>query len=136
MASGFAQGFFLIWVYIRLFLWDNGGVKNKTKTPSAKTQFEESVEEKSMFFSDPTMDLKISLALLVVSFVVALIIWAISKKKFLAIVIFSVLGNLSFLVNIGSFMFDSYNLKWLQMFSLLIWPIINIYLIIKYFSKK
>lgn len=87
-------------------------------------------------FTNPALDLKISLMLLAVSFIVALIIWAITKKRFLALVIFSILGNLSFLVNIGSFMFDSYNLKWLQVFSLLIWPLINIYLLIKYLSKK
>ncbi|MFA5961778.1 MAG: hypothetical protein WC848_03805 [Parcubacteria group bacterium] len=87
-------------------------------------------------FSDPTFDLKLSLGLLGLSVLVALIILATTKKKFLALVVFSVLGNLSFLLNIGSMMFDFYDVKWLGYFALLIWPIINIYLIIKYFSQK
>jgi hypothetical protein len=89
-----------------------------------------------MFFSDPTLDLKINLALLAISFIIALVVWAISKKKFLAIVVFSVLGNLSFLVSIGSRFFIFYHIEWLKYLSLFIWPIINIYLIIKYFSKN
>ncbi|HAI74048.1 MAG TPA: hypothetical protein DCS28_03310 [Candidatus Moranbacteria bacterium] len=87
-------------------------------------------------FSDPSFDLSVSLTFLGLSFLIALVIWAITKKRFLSLIIFSVLGNLSFLVNIGSFMFDSYSLKWFQYFSLFIWPILNIYLIISYFSKK
>ena len=91
--------------------------------------------EKSMF-ADPLFDLNLSLFFLGLSVVVALIILAITRKKLLALVVFSVLGNLSFLINIGSFMFDSYNIKWLQIFSLLIWPLLNMYLIIKYFKNK
>ena len=89
-----------------------------------------------MFFSDPGLDLKVSLVLLGLSFFVALIILVATRKKYLSFVIFSVLGNLSFLINIQSFMFDSYDIKWLQIFSLFIWPIINIYLIINYFRNK
>jgi len=114
-------------------LWDNKDVKIKTKTLS---QIFGEVRRKIMFFSDPALDLQISLVLLAVSFVVALIVLAISKKKFLSLIIFSVLGNVSFLINIGSRMFDVYSIKWLGYFALIFWPIINIYLIIKYFSKK
>ena len=89
-----------------------------------------------MFFSDPAFDLKLSLNFLGMSFIIAIIILAITRKKFLSLVIFSVLGNLSFLVNIGSRMFVSYDIKWLGYFSLFIWPILNIYLIIKYFQNK
>jgi hypothetical protein len=89
-----------------------------------------------MFFSDPKLDLQISLGLLIISAIISLLIFIFTKKKFLALIIFSVLGNLSFLINIGSFMFDSYHIKWLQFFSLLIWPVINIFLIIKYHSHK
>jgi hypothetical protein len=89
-----------------------------------------------MFFSDPAFDLKLSLNLLGLSFIIALIVWAVTKKKFLSLVIFSVLGNLSFLVNIGSRMFISYDLKWVGYFSLFIWPVINIYLVIKYWQKR
>ncbi len=87
-------------------------------------------------FSNPAFDLSVSLILLGLSVIVALIILVITRKKFLSLVIFSVLGNLSFLINAGSFMFDSYNIKWLQYFSLSLWPLLNIYLIIKYFQTK
>ena len=91
-----------------------------------------------MFFSDPAFDLKLSLNLLGLSAVIAIIIWAITRKKFLALVIFSVLGNLSFLINVftSSEMFRVYGIAWLKYFSLLIWPIINIYLIINFIKNK
>jgi uncharacterized sodium:solute symporter family permease YidK len=73
---------------------------------------------------------------LVVSFIVGLITWAISRKWFLALIVFSILGNLSFLVNIGSRMFVSYGIKWFGYFSLFIWPLITIFLIIKYRKQK
>jgi hypothetical protein len=89
-----------------------------------------------MFFSNPALDLKISMGFLSLAFIVGFIIFFLTGKKFLSVLIFSVLGNLGFLVNIGSRMFISYDLKWLQFFSLLIWPIINAYLIFKYLTIK
>jgi hypothetical protein len=87
-------------------------------------------------FSNPILDLEISLFLLVASFVVGLVVLAISKKKLLALVVFSILGNLSFLVNVGSRMFRFYHIIWLQYAVIFIWPIINIYLIIRYIKNK
>ncbi len=89
-----------------------------------------------MFFSDPQLDLKISLYLFAFSILVGLIVFGKTKKRLLSLIVFSILGNLSFLINIQSFMFDSYDIKWLQIFSLLIWPIINIILLIKYFQTR
>jgi len=89
-----------------------------------------------LFFGDPSVDLRISIFLLVVSFIIALIVLVAAKRKILAIVVFSVLGNLSFLLNIGSEMFVSYNIKWLGYFSLLIWPILNIFLIVYYAKTR
>ncbi len=87
-------------------------------------------------FSYPDIDLKISIALLVVSFIIGLITWGFSKKWLLGLVVFSILGNLSFLVNIESRMFYIYHLKWLKFFALFIWPFINIVLIIIYRKQK
>lgn len=87
-------------------------------------------------FSYPDIDLKISVALLIVSFISGLITWGISKKWFLAIIIFSILGNLSFLGNIGSLMFDFYQINWLKYLSVFIWPFINVALIIIYRKQK
>lgn len=89
-----------------------------------------------MLFSNPQLDLRISLFLFGISILVALIVLGKTRKKELSLIIFSILGNLSFLINIGSRMFDFYEIKWFGLFSILIWPIINIYLIIKFFSKK
>jgi len=89
-----------------------------------------------MFFSDPQLDLKISLYLFAFSVLVGLIVFGKTKKRFLSLVVFSILGNFSFLINMWSRMFITYDLKWLQIFSLLIWPILNIVMLIKYFSSK
>lgn len=87
-------------------------------------------------FSNPAMDMQITIFLLAISAIVSVIVYAMSKNKRRALMVFSVLANMSFLVNIGSFMFLSYGLVWLQYFSLLLWPIINIFLIIRYFKKN
>ena len=88
------------------------------------------------FFSNPAMDMQITIALLIISAVVSIIVYGVSKNIRKALVIFSVLANMSFLMNIGSFMFLSYGLIWFQYVVLLIWPIINIFLVIKYFKKN
>lgn len=88
------------------------------------------------FFSNPVMDMQITIGLLIISAIVSLIVYGVSKNIRKALVIFSVLANISFLVNIGSFMFLSYGLVWLQYFVLFFWPFINIFLVIKYFKKN
>lgn len=87
-------------------------------------------------FSNPAMDMQITIFLLAISAIVSVIVYAASKNKRKALIVFSVLANVSFLVNIGSFMFLSYGLVWLQYFSLFIWPIINIIFIIWYVRNK
>ena len=87
-------------------------------------------------FSYPSMDLQISIALLVASFIIGIITWAISRKWFLGLIVFSILGNLSFLGNIESRMFNVFHIVWLKYFSLFIWPLINIFLIIRYRKQR
>ena len=89
-----------------------------------------------LFFGDPSIDIKISLFLVAVSLVVSLIVLIFAKRRLLSVVVFSILGNLAFLLNIGSEMFDSYDVMWLKYFSVFIWPIINIALIIYYASTS
>lgn len=84
----------------------------------------------------PGLDMLFLEILLVVSFLASILTWVLSKKWFLALIVFSILGNLSFLVNIASFVFVAYNIIWLQYFSLFIWPLINIFLIIRYRKQK
>jgi hypothetical protein len=85
-----------------------------------------------LLLGDPSIDIRISFFLVAVSLVISLIVLIFAKRKLLSVVVFSILGNLAFLLNIGSEMFDSYNIKWFGYFSLLIWPIVNIFLIIYY----
>lgn len=81
-------------------------------------------------------DMQLTVALLVVSAIVSVIVYAVSKSVKKALVVFSVLANVSFLVNVGSRMFTFYNLRWLFYFSIFLWPLINMFLVIRYFRKK
>lgn len=87
-------------------------------------------------FSNPEFDMLITIFLLMVAAIISGIVFAFSKKIFTAVVVFSILANLSFLVNMWSRMFVYYHLKILLYFSLVIWPILNIILIIKYLKNK
>lgn len=91
-----------------------------------------------MFFGSSSVDLKIVLFLLAISLVVSLIVLAAAKRKFLALIIFSVLGNAIFLLAafLGSEIFRAYQIIWLEIFSLLLWPVLNIFLLIYYFKTK
>ena len=124
----------------RAFLWEfwilwYNLTKSNSSSDRGRWQYFLKIKN-MMFFSDPQFDLKISLYLFAFSVLVGLIVLGKTKNKFLATMVFSILGNLSFLINMWSRMFISYDLEWLQIFSLLIWPIINIALLIKYFSKS
>jgi hypothetical protein len=90
----------------------------------------------SLFWGSSSVDLKITLFLLSVSLVVSLIVLFAARRKFLAVITFSVLANISFLANLGSEMFDYYGIMWLKYFSFFIWPILNIFLIIYYAKTK
>jgi len=88
------------------------------------------------FWESPSFDLQVSIWLLVLSFAISLIFYFLRRNFIFSILLFSVLGNLSFLFNIGSRMFVTYNMIWFSYFSLFIWPIINLLLIIYYAYKK
>jgi hypothetical protein len=90
----------------------------------------------TLFWGSSTLDLKITIFFLVVSFLISLIVWFFSKKFYVALLVFSVLANISFLVNIGSEMFRAYHILWLSFFSFFVWPIINIGLIVYYASTR
>lgn len=91
-----------------------------------------------MFFSSPSMDLKITIFFLVVAFVVSLIAFLTAKRKLFAIVLFSVLANLVLFLAIltGSEIFYVYGIAWLSYFSFFAWPVINIFLIYRYIKTK
>jgi cell shape-determining protein MreD len=85
-----------------------------------------------MFFSSPSMDLKITVFLTILVFLVSLVIFLFSKKKLLSFFVFSLLTNIVFLAQsiLGSLIFRIYNIIWIQKLSNLIWPMINIFLFI------
>jgi len=68
----------------------------------------------------------------------SIVFFLMSKKIFLSLVILSLLTNGIFLVAIflRSPIFQIYHVQWLQYFSLFIWPIFNIFLLIRYVWKK
>jgi hypothetical protein len=82
------------------------------------------------------IDIWITLFLLCVSLIVSLIVFALARRKISALMVFSILGNLSILLNIGSGMLDFYGIQWLWYLSVFIWPILNIFLIVYYLKTK
>jgi len=92
----------------------------------------------SLFWGSSSMDLNITFFLLAVSLIISLVVLIVAKRKILSLVIFSILGNLVFLL--GAFthseMFRAYGIIWFEIFSLFIWPILNIFLIIYYAKTK
>ena len=89
-----------------------------------------------LFFGDPSIDLWITIFLIGVSLIISLIVFALARRKILALIVFSVLVNVSIWLNIGSEMFASYDIMWLKYFSVFIWPILNILFIIYYIRTK
>lgn len=88
----------------------------------------------TLFWGSSSMDLKITILLLLVSLVISLFILILAKRKLLALVMLSIMSNLVFLADVftHSEMFRAYGLIWLEIFSFFIWPILNILLIIYY----
>lgn len=80
------------------------------------------------------MDLKITIFLLAVSLAVSLFVLIFAKRKFLALLVFSIMGNLIFLADAFSHseIFRAYGLIWFEIIAVFIWPILNIFLIIYY----
>lgn len=89
-----------------------------------------------MFFSNPQFDMQITLILLVFSFVVSFVVYLRRKDIYKAFTIFSILANVSFLVNIESKMFVVYHIRLLSSFSLFIWPLLNLFLLVWIFKYK
>lgn len=72
------------------------------------------------------------------AFIVSLFFFVIKKKTSFSLIVLSVLINLIFLsaLFLKSSFFRAYELEWLQYFSLFIWPVINIILVIWYVRRK
>jgi hypothetical protein len=88
-------------------------------------------------FSSASFDLHAALVIMAVSACVAFPFLLFRKWK-LALVIFSIGSNLGWFLNVlwGSNLFNFYDIVWFSYFSFLIWPLINIALIIWYARTK
>ncbi|PIP24123.1 MAG: hypothetical protein CO142_01765 [Candidatus Moranbacteria bacterium CG_4_9_14_3_um_filter_44_28] len=87
-----------------------------------------------MFFGSSSIDLQIIILLLGISVIASLVVFAVAKRKFLAVPIFSILVNAIFFLAVltGSEIFRAYRIIWFGYFSFFIWPLLNIFLIIHY----
>jgi len=87
-----------------------------------------------LFFGSSSMDLKITIFLLAVAFIISFFVLIFAKRKILALLVFSIIGNLIFLADAFSHseIFRAYGLIWFEVIAVFIWPIINIFLIIYY----
>lgn len=68
----------------------------------------------------------------------SLIFLLVSRNLFLSLIVLSILTNLVFFPDAisNSLWFRIYNVQWFRYFSVFVWPIINIFLIIWYVWKK
>ena len=87
-----------------------------------------------MFFSSPSADLRIMIYLLVFVLVLSIVVYFMTKKVLAAVFLMSVLSNLVLFLNAGSEIFDIYKIKWVVVFTLDIWPYVNLFLLIMLIS--
>lgn|GEM_PF-1998525 len=92
----------------------------------------------TLFWGSSNFDLNITIFLLAIALLISLVVLFTSKRKILALLFFSILSNGVFLLGafLHSEMFRAYRLIWLEVFSLLIWPPLNIFFIFRYFQTK
>ncbi len=79
-----------------------------------------------MFFSSPSIDLKIILILLCISFAIAIGVYFKTKKITIGLFVFSALANLGIYLNSGSRIFGIYNLKFIVIWVVAYWPLLNL----------
>ncbi len=95
-----------------------------------------------MFIGSSIFDLKLTIFLLILSFVVSFFIYIISKKKLFSIFVLSLLCNTSVYLTVlsDSRMFNYYNIDWFKIFTINYWLYINVFLflliILNYFKEK
>ncbi len=85
-----------------------------------------------MFWGSSDLDLKVMMIGLVFALIISIFVYLKFKKMLLSLFVFSFLGNLTFflMTSANSMMFRFYKTEWLKMFSLRIWPWINLALLI------
>lgn len=89
-----------------------------------------------MFLTSPDLELQLVIIALVIAAIISLVIGLFKKNAITGLVWFSIFGNLIFLMNVGASLFRFYNIEWLRSFSVFIWPVINILLIVFFLINK
>ncbi len=89
-----------------------------------------------MFFSDPIFDMQVTLGIMVLGFCISLVVFLVKRNIWLAGMIFSIIGNMAFLLNIGSRMFQFYHILWMYWVSIGVWPLCNLLWIVFYVRNK
>ena len=84
---------------------------------------------KSMFFSNPEMDLNFLIFFSLLALVISVAVCIFTEKKLLSVITLSVLLNFVFYGNTDYRFLAFYDILWLFKFILYYWPIINILLI-------
>lgn len=83
-----------------------------------------------MFWSSPSSDLRVIIALLIIATIISLVVYFKTKKILLSVFLLSVLANIITFGNITYRFADYYNVFWLFRFVRNIWPLLNIILVI------
>jgi hypothetical protein len=83
-----------------------------------------------MFWSSPSGDLQVIIALLIIAIAISLVVYFKTKKVFLSVFLFSIIANLIAFGNITYRFADYYNVFWLFKFVRTVWPYINILLLL------
>lgn len=79
---------------------------------------------------NPEADLRLSIIGVVIGLVVTAIYYWKTKRKLTSLKIFSVLSNISFILN-GGDLFWYYHIGWFGLFTYYVWPVINVMLFVK-----
>jgi len=83
-------------------------------------------------------DLVILGVFIVAGIIISILIFLIKKNFVKAILFFSLLSNIAFVILVfaHSLIFTKYNIEWLKYFSMFIWPLINVVLVIIYRKQR
>jgi len=83
----------------------------------------------NLFWSSPTGDMELLIKMLIWIAIVAFIVALFHRRILSGIVVFSILGNIVVLLNVGSRLFYFYDIEWLQYVAVFFWPFLNIFLL-------
>jgi len=79
-----------------------------------------------MFFSSPSADINLMVALLIVALIISIVTYIFSRKLLVSVFVFSVLSNVVLYGNLTYRIATSYDILWLFKFVRNIFPYINL----------